>query len=389
MNGFDLFAEKASGRVPAAFVVARSIGFPADDPARLDDVALGSLHREGMARHRRGESSPGRVTLLDVKLELARRLLAPCRLCALDCRVDRRSGPAGACGLGPGLARTMDFVHEGEEPEISPTHAVLLSGCNYRCAYCSEWDHVAYPERDPVTPTEAIARSIEARRAAGVASLSWIGGDPGVNLPGILEVLTRTRVSVPVVWNSNMHSTEPVRDLLEGVVDAYVADLKHGSDACALTVARAPAHLETVVAAIERARREAFTIVRHLVLPGHVACCTLPVLETIARSFPSVRVNLMAQYRPNANVRGTPLDRRPTAGELRDAREAARRLGLRLEPAGSLRRAGKIEGADPGFASGIDFASGIHIDPDGSVTFENLSPDLAEIARELGEGEQG
>src|SRR5437016_3678359 len=176
-------------------------------------------------------------------------------------------------GLEPGAARYLDFVHEGEEPEISPTHAILLSGCSYRCAYCSDWDHVEEPLRDPATSAAELARSIDERRAQGVASLSWIGGEPLVNLPGILDALARTRSSVPVVWNSNMHAGPETLDLLEGVVDAYVADLKHGNDACAREVARAPRYLETVLAAIERASRDAFTIVRHLVLPGHVACC--------------------------------------------------------------------------------------------------------------------
>src|SRR5271156_2081997 len=114
---------------------------------------LRAAHTSGMERFRAGapSSEHGRVSLLDVKQELARRLLAPCRLCALECNVDRTKGPAGACGLGSSVLRYLDFVHEGEEPEISPTHAILLAGCSYRCAYCSDWDHVEGPLRDPET----------------------------------------------------------------------------------------------------------------------------------------------------------------------------------------------------------------------------------------------
>jgi putative pyruvate formate lyase activating enzyme len=272
-------------------------------------------------------------------------------------------------------------VHEGEEPEISPTHAVLLSGCNYRCAYCSEWNHIAHPERDPATDSKALARSIDARRESGAASLSWIGGEPLVNLPGILETLVLASVSVPVVWNSNMHSTPLVQDLLEGVVDAYVADWKHGNDACARLVARVPDYLATVGPAIARARREAFTIVRHLVIPGHVECCTLPALEAIARALPGIRVNLMAQYRANDNVSRGPLDRRPTADELIRARDAALGLGLDLTPRGRLV-------GPPGVTRSptepVPFESSIFIDADGAITIENLSSELREVARELG-----
>src|SRR5581483_11961201 len=280
---------------------------------------------ERFLRRARGEEPAAYVLS---KRAGARALLAPCTLCALECRVDRTKGPAGVCGLGPGLGRYLDFVHEGEEAEISPTHAIFVSGCSYRCAYCSDWEHVTEPERAPAASAEALARSIEQRRREGVASLSFVGGEPLVNLPAILDALALTEASVPVVWNSNMHAGPETLALLSGVVDCYVADWKHGSDACARSVARAPNYIQIVRAAIEWASRDAFTIVRHLVLPGHVACCTLPALRALEGL--DVRVNLMEQYRPNQNVRGTALDRRPTASELEAARSAARELGLRL-----------------------------------------------------------
>ncbi len=389
---FATFARQAAGDELASFARAKTIALPVAKGAlaSLDDERLRALHREAMDRFRRGETGHAtpEVGLLDAKREIARRLLRPCRLCALECRVDRLAGPAGVCSLGPGVARYLDFVHLGEEPEISPTHALLLAGCNYRCAYCSDWAHVAAPGRDPLTTIEDLARSIDRRRTEGVASLSWIGGDPGVNLPGILDALALASVSVPVVWNSNGHSTDEVRDLLEGVVDAYVLDLKHGNDACAREVARAPRYLETVVPALERAAREAFTIVRHLVLPGHVECCTVPALQICKARLPGVRVNLMGQYRPNDNVAGTALDRRPSPEELSRARAAAGELGLAVESWGRLagpRPSPSPSPAERGRAGdGAAFESGIYFDEDGRVTIENLSPDLADLAKELG-----
>src|ERR1700722_15694987 len=172
----ERFQRKARGTEPAGFVRARAHRVRVALDAGDDE--LRAAHATAMETFRHGSpSSEGETTLLDVKRELARRLLAPCHLCALECGVDRTKGPAGACGLGPGLARYLDFVHAGEEPEVSPPHAVLLSGCSYRCSYCSEWDHVESPLRDPETTTAELARSIELRREQGVSSLSWIGGE--------------------------------------------------------------------------------------------------------------------------------------------------------------------------------------------------------------------
>ncbi|MBI3725334.1 hypothetical protein HY251_15485, partial [bacterium] len=109
----------------------------------------------------------------------------------------------------------------------------------------------------------------------------------------------------------------------------------------------------------------------------------------IARDLPGARVNLMAQYRPNANVRGTALDRRPAADELERAIGAARSLGLDLAPRGQLASVGFLTGRKPAAGSpsreaGPPFESSIHLDPDGTVTIENLSSELASLARELG-----
>ena len=38
-------------------------------------------------------------------------------------------------------------------------------------------------------------------------------------------------------------------------------------------------------------------IVRHLVLPGHLECCTAPALDLL-EDLPNVNVNIMGQYKP-------------------------------------------------------------------------------------------
>ena len=50
----------------------------------------------------------------------------------------------------------------------------------------------------------------------------------------------------PVVWKSNFFGTEESFDLLDGVVDVYVADLKFGNDACAERIAGVEGYLPIV-----------------------------------------------------------------------------------------------------------------------------------------------
>lgn len=76
-------------------------------------------------------------------------------------------------------------------------------------------------------------------------------------------------------------------------------------------------------------------------LPGHLDCCTRPALEWIARNLPRDRVlvNVMGQYRPDHLVLRRPgarrwadVARRPTPGEIAEARRYAGELGLVYEP---------------------------------------------------------
>ena len=78
-------------------------------------------------------------------------------------------------------------------------------------------------------------------------------------------------------------------------------------------------------------------LLRHLVLPGHVECCTRPVLDWVAVNLPNgmLRVNVMDQYHPDYMVileTGTypELGRRLKMPEFLEAYEYARKLGLDL-----------------------------------------------------------
>ena len=73
---------------------------------------------------------------------------------------------------------------------------------------------------------------------------------------------------------------------------------------------------------------------RHLVLPGHLECCTRPALRWIAAELgPYTRVNVMDQYHPDHEVQRHPerypgLQRRLTGREFDRAVAIAREEGL-------------------------------------------------------------
>ena len=72
-------------------------------------------------------------------------------------------------------------------------------------------------------------------------------------------------------------------------------------------------------------------IVRVLVLPGHLECCTKPILEWISANLGAeTRVNLMFQYRPQWRANEIPeLRRALTNRERAQAVQLAKSAGLK------------------------------------------------------------
>jgi putative pyruvate formate lyase activating enzyme len=79
------------------------------------------------------------------------------------------------------------------------------------------------------------------------------------------------------------------------------------------------------------AKKNGELIIRVLVLPGHLECCTKPILTWIAENLGSdTRVNLMFQYRPEWRAHEIPeLRRRLSKDEMQKAVSLAKEAGLK------------------------------------------------------------
>jgi putative pyruvate formate lyase activating enzyme len=95
-----------------------------------------------------------------------------------------------------------------------------------------------------------------------------------------------------------MYMAPEVIDLLDGVVELYLADFKFGRDSCARSIAGIDRYVETVQRNLVHASRHTPVIVRHLLMPGHFDCCFRPVVDWLAASLPAVRFSLMTSYVP-------------------------------------------------------------------------------------------
>ena len=254
---------------------------------------------------------------LSSRIEQARSAYESCTLCPHSCEVNRHQHDTGFCRLGAQGRIYREYLHFGEEAPLCPSYTVYLTGCSLRCLFCSEWDKVVRPQQhgNPLIPAE-LAQRIDDAIIHGAQSVNFVGGDPGVNLLPILETLSHMRERTRVVWNSNLLSDSQALTLLSGLVDIWLIDLKFGSPSCASSLSGTDQTYDDIYARLQLLRDRAETVwIRHLVMPGHVDCCTLPVLRRLAKDFPTFPVNVMTHFLP-VGAPNSPLRRSPAPEEL-------------------------------------------------------------------------
>lgn len=271
-------------------------------------------------------------SLLDLKRTLAWRMLSACEFCERRCKRNRRRGEIGFCGLGAEARLSSEFMHMGEEACLVPSHTLFFIGCNFYCVYCQNWTISRQVEKGLPVTGEYLAQLVRKRRLGeGSRNVNLVGGSPTPNLHVILDMLLNLDVNVPIVWNSNMYMTQKAMALLHGVVDVYLGDFKYGNNDCAKRLSRAPRYFEVVTRNFLLAREQgAELLIRHLVLPNHVDCCTRKILEWIAENLGNeVRVNIMGQYRPEFEAyKHEDISRRISGEEMSRAFAIAKELGL-------------------------------------------------------------
>ncbi len=298
------------------------------------DLATDSTEALWMA-HADGPDGVGEHSMLELKAELAGRVVRTCTLCERRCGVSRTEGLAGWCGvLEPRIA--SDFLHMGEEPDLVPSYTVFFSGCTFDCVYCQNHDISRQPRSGRVLSCADMAERIDATAARGTQTgrarnVNWVGGDPTPNLAFILAALSECNANTPQIWNSNMYMSTEALALLDGVIDVYLADFKYGNDRCARRLSDVQEYMRVTTRNHLLAREHAEMVIRHLVLPGHLDCCTRPVLEWIAENLDDVLVNVMDQYHPEHRAREFPDLIRPLeTDEYEEAVEIALELDLAL-----------------------------------------------------------
>jgi putative pyruvate formate lyase activating enzyme len=137
----------------------------------------------------------------------------------------------------------------------------------------------------------------------GAENINIVTGSHAV--PALVDGLRRARAAslvIPCFWNSSAYEKPRTLELLEGMIDGYLPDLKTLDKNIAAAFFNAPDYPEyapkAILKMIELAGNKRNIIIRHLILPGFMQS-TKEVLRWFASNAGGrAQISLMTQYTP-------------------------------------------------------------------------------------------
>jgi putative pyruvate formate lyase activating enzyme len=292
-----------------------------------------------------------------------------CRLCPRECGTDRTSRP-GLCGEKDQMRAAYIGPHWGEEPPftgINGSGTVFFTGCSMRCSFCQNYQI----SREGVGNQKDVEQLVEDIKAMierhGVHNINFVTPDHFLpHIERVVELLRGSGLKLPVLFNTSGYQSRQALERAGRFVDIYLPDYKYSDSGLAARLSSCPDYPERALDAIAiMIRQKGFlemtgatasrgTLVRHLVLPGHVEN-SLKALSALYIEFgPSLPLSLMSQYHPVRPQRDPNLNRRLRADEFQQVYRHCLELGFENLFV-QFPEEGTKEGARPGFVP--DFTS--------------------------------
>lgn len=287
-----------------------------------------------------------RERVLEKRVTELKEIYQNCTLCPRDCRVDRTKKQLGKCQASTTVKVSSAFPHFGEERPLvgqKGSGTIFLSHCGLRCVFCQNYTLSMEGEGVEVTD-ERLAEAMLKLQNLGCHNINWV--TPTHYVPSLVHAVKLAiprGLKLPIVYNTSGYEKLEVLQLLDGIVDIYMPDFKYldpnhagkfSSEAYSYPhyVKIALKEMFRQVGDLQIGNRgiaERGLLVRHLVMPNHIAG-TKEALKFIAEEISkSTYVNIMRQYRPEYRAREFPeIDRRLTSAEYTEAIRWAQAFGL-------------------------------------------------------------
>ncbi len=283
---------------------------------------------------------------VEITQNFVNEFMSDCTLCPRNCHADRLSGQTGYCGQTAELTAARAALHFWEEPCISGSAgsgAVFFSGCSLQCVFCQNHP-IALGKSGRKISVERLAEIFLELQAKGAANINLV--TPSHFIPQIclgLKLAKQGGLCLPIVYNSSGYENVASLQLLEGLVDIYLPDLKYFSPETAAKYSHAPDYFKMASSAIGEMFRQAGVpvfdsesgllkrgvIVRHLLLPGQSAD-SKKILRYLHDTYHNdIYISIMNQYTPLPQAASFPeLDRTITPEEYEKILDFADKIGI-------------------------------------------------------------
>jgi len=283
---------------------------------------------------------------LALRVSSAWRHLEDCDLCARYCHIDRCETVKGAvCRTGERAIVHSHGPHHGEEDPLRGSNGsgtIFFGWCNLRCVYCQNWDISQKGLGREVEPDDLAMLMLDLQ-ASGCHNINFVTPSHVVaQIIAAVEIAVGKGLDLPLVYNTGGFDSPEALQLLDGIIDIYMPDMKYGDAEKAHHFSHVRDYVEVNRAAVREMHRQVGDLildengialrgllVRHLVLPDNISG-TDSVLAFIAKEISSnTYVNIMDQYRPCYRAdENPPLDRPITSREFSRALAWAESLGV-------------------------------------------------------------
>jgi len=235
------------------------------------------------------------------------------------------------------------FLHGGEEPAISGdlgSGTIFFSGCNLGCIYCQNYKFSHSLKGSLKSPEEiaSIMLKLQKEKAHNINLVT-----PTHFLPQILKALhiaMSNGLSIPIVYNTSGYEKKEIIELLDGIVDIYMPDMKYISEELACECSNAGNYSyynkEALLEMYKQKKAASYKgdvltsglIVRHLVIPGNVND-TIAILSWIKENISDCLTSIMFQYQPYYKASQIPrINRTVNYDEYTKVKEFTQNLGL-------------------------------------------------------------
>lgn len=282
---------------------------------------------------------------LKARAEAAVKMLQDCKLCPHLCGINRAQGEKGFCRAGEFAVVESVNPHFGEEEVLVGRHGsgtIFFGHCNLKCVFCQNYK-LSQKDHGFGISLEELASAMLQLQDLGCHNINFVSPTHfAAQIIQAVAIAAEKGLHIPLVYNTGGYDTLETLELLDGIIDIYMPDIKFIDEEAAVKYLRVKGYPKAVKTAIKEMHRQVGDLkldedglayrgllVRHLVMPGGLAG-TEEIMCFLAEEIsPYTYVNIMRQYYPAHLAENYPeLNRRITRQEYAAAVRAAEDAGL-------------------------------------------------------------